>query len=246
MYPISVIIPVYNVEKYIAKCLDSIINQTIGINNIEIIIIDDCSTDNTLKIIEQYAEIYPSIKVMYQEINKGPGAARNLGIENSTGEYITFLDGDDYISTNTYEVCTNLIKENPDADLVIYKYTLNTPDDVKINPDIHQEIYKKSHIITDPNQVPELIFSTSPWNKLYSKNLKPYLNFPSMLYEDNITSVKTILNSKKTIVTTDATYYYRFEKENKSRSQKITIQNIKDLIKSIKQILQHSHKMKKS
>ncbi len=238
MYPISVIIPVYNVEKYIAKCLDSIINQTIGINNIEIIIIDDCSTDNTLKIIEQYAEIYPSIKVMYQEINKGPGAARNLGIENSTGEYITFLDGDDYISTNTYEVCTNLIKENPDADLVIYKYTLNTPDDVKINPDIHQEIYKKSHIITDPNQVPELIFSTSPWNKLYSKNLKPYLNFPSMLYEDNITSVKTILNSKKTIVTTDATYYYRFEKENKSRSQKITIQNIKDLIKSIKQILQ--------
>ena len=242
MYPISVIIPVYNVEAYIEECLESIVNQTIGINNIEVIIIDDCSTDNTLKIVEEYAEIYPSIKVMYQATNKGPGAARNLGIENSTGEYITFLDGDDFISTNTYETCINLIKENPDADLVIYKYTLNTPDDVKIEPDIHQEIYKKSNIITNPNETPELIFSTSPWNKLYSKNLKPYLHFPSMLYEDNITSVKTILNSKKTIITTDATYYYRFEKENKSRSQKITIKNLNDLVESIKQILQLQEK----
>ena len=237
MYPISVIIPVYNVEEYIEECLESIINQTIGINNIEVIIIDDCSTDNTLNIVEKYAETYPSIKLMCQEINKGPGPARNLGIENATGEYITFLDGDDYISTNTYETCIKIIQENPDADLVIYKYALNTPEDVNIKPDIHQEIYKKPNIITNPNETPELIFSTSPWNKLYSKNLKPYLNFPSMLYEDNITSAKTILNSKKTIITTDATYYYRFEKENNSRSQKITIKNINDLIKSIKQIL---------
>ena len=237
MYKLSVIIPVYNVENYIKECLDSIINQTIGIENIEVIIINDCSTDNTENIIKQYTEKYPSIKLINQKTNQGPGEARNIGIKKSTGEYITFLDGDDFISTNTYKHCIDQTQKNPDADLIIYKYTLYTPKNINIPPDIHQEIYKKDQTITNPNKTPEIIFSTSPWNKIYKRKLIPYLQFPNMLYEDNITSVKTILNSEKTIITTQPTYYYRYEKENTSRSQKITTKNINDLIKSIKQIL---------
>ncbi len=245
MFKISVIIPLYNVEKYIKECLDSIINQTIGIDNIEIILIDDCSTDNTLNIIKEYQTQYPdNIVIIEQETNQGPGAARNLGIEKSKGKYLTFLDGDDFISPNTYKDCIDLLEKDNDLDMVIYKYTLyNEEDNTIIAPDIHQLIYEKTLTITDLNKNPEIIFSTSPWNKIYTKKLIPYLKFPSMLYEDNITSVKTILNSQKIHITTDAIYYYRYEKDNKSRSQSITLNNIEDLIESIKQIisLQNQH-----
>ena len=236
-YKLSVIIPTYNGEKYIKECLNSLVNQTIGIENLEIIIIDDKSTDNTIKIIEEYKNKYPSFKILKQDKNQGPGAARNRGIKEAKGEYITFLDCDDFISKNTYQHCINIIENDKEIDMVIYKYELYNKENKLPEPDIHQEIYKENKIITKLTQYPEIIFSTSPWNKIYSRNLIPYLEFPSMLYEDNITSLKTLLNAKKVYLTTDVTYYYRLEEEKSSRSQKITIKNCLDLIESIKQIL---------
>jgi glycosyltransferase involved in cell wall biosynthesis len=100
---ISVIIPVYNGAKYLRECLDSVVNQTLGIENIEVIVVDDSSTDNSVDIIKEYASKYPSFKLIKQEPNQGSGPARNLGLKHVTNDYVTYLDCDDYISLDAYE-----------------------------------------------------------------------------------------------------------------------------------------------
>lgn len=97
---ISIIVPVYNVEKYLRQCLDSLINQTY--KNIEIIIVDDGSTDNSGKICDEYEKKYKQIKVIHKK-NEGLGFARNTGLENIHGEYVTFVDSDDYVDNNLIE-----------------------------------------------------------------------------------------------------------------------------------------------
>lgn len=115
---ISYIIPAYNVEKYINKCLDSIICQSL--EDIEIICIDDGSTDNTRYIILEYANIDNRIKVIYHETNKGTGYSRNDGIKNATGKYIVFIDADDYVD-NLYEKIYQKASKI-DADICFYKF----------------------------------------------------------------------------------------------------------------------------
>lgn len=114
-YKISVIIPCYNAEKTLKRALISIINQTIGFENIEILLYDDASKDNTKKIIEEYSKNYTNILGFYGEINKGPGFGRNKCLENSTGEYMLFLDSDDEFDSKMCEKLYLTIKsENAD------------------------------------------------------------------------------------------------------------------------------------
>ncbi len=106
---ISIIIPIFNVEKYIIECLNSVFSQTY--KNIEIIIIDDCGTDKSMEIIYNFIKVYPSKKnviIIQHPYNKGLSSARNTGIRNATGKYIYFLDSDDYISPNCIESFVNL------------------------------------------------------------------------------------------------------------------------------------------
>lgn len=112
-YNVSIIVPIYNCEKYLHKCIDSLLAQTLP--NIEIILIDDGSTDNSGNICENYANNHKNIKVFHQQ-NSGPAKARNIGLENANGEYIGFVDSDDYISPDMYETLYNLaIKNNIDV-----------------------------------------------------------------------------------------------------------------------------------
>ena len=101
MIKVSVIVPVYNVDLYLVECLDSIINQTL--KEIEIICVDDCSTDNSYMILEEYSKKDSRIKLIKHKENRGLGPARNTGIENATGEYISFIDSDDYVSLDFLE-----------------------------------------------------------------------------------------------------------------------------------------------
>ena len=94
MYELSVIIPIYNVEKYVAQCLDSIVNQSIGIENIEVIIVNDATPDNSMEIVEKYASKYSSIKIINNEENLGLGESRNRGLKEVTSDYVTFVDSD--------------------------------------------------------------------------------------------------------------------------------------------------------
>lgn len=114
MPKVSIIIPIYNVSDYISKCLDSIINQTLA--DIEIICVDDGSTDKSLEIVKGYEENDKRVKIVTQE-NQGAGIARNSGIKIATGEYIGFVDPDDWVDSNMFEVMYNKAKKR-DADIV--------------------------------------------------------------------------------------------------------------------------------
>jgi len=113
---VSIIITVYNMEKYIKKCLDSVVNQTYS--NIEIILINDGSTDNSEKIIKSYEKEYNNIKVISQ-VNSGPAIAKNVGLDNANGEYIMILDADDWIENNFIEKLMLIAEEN-DSDIVFF------------------------------------------------------------------------------------------------------------------------------
>ena len=112
---VSVIITVYNVEEYLRKCLDSVINQTY--TNLEIICIDDGTQDNCGAILDEYAQKDSRIIVIHQE-NAGVAAARNQGLDIAKGEYIAFVDSDDWLEPECYETMVKQMEENPDVDLV--------------------------------------------------------------------------------------------------------------------------------
>lgn len=118
MHPLlSIIIPVYNAEKYISSCLNSILNQTY--TNIEIIIIDDGSTDSSLKICNTFSQTDHRIKI-YHKINGGQSSARNVGLKMAKGKYITFVDADDEIDTDVYSCNINYLENNESINIIQY------------------------------------------------------------------------------------------------------------------------------
>ena len=121
---VSVIVPVYNEEEWICRCLASLVHQTL--KEIEIILVDDGSTDSTPEICDGYAKLYNNIKVVHKQ-NKGLGFARNSGLEVACGEYVTFCDSDDYVDLETYERAYEKAKLF-DAEVVRFDYTRETPD----------------------------------------------------------------------------------------------------------------------
>ena len=112
-YLISIVIPIYNAETYLPDTINSIINQTIGFENIELILVDDKSTDNSKDVIKKYAEEYSNIKPIYLDKNSGyPGFVRNKGMEVVTSEYLMFIDSDDEYETDMCEILYNTLIEN--------------------------------------------------------------------------------------------------------------------------------------
>lgn len=177
MIDVSVIVPAYNASKYIKKCIKSLLNQTI--KNIEIIIINDGSTDNTQKIIKSFKD--KRIKLINLKKNQGIGNARNLGIKKAKGKYIGFIDSDDYVAKNMYEEMFNkAINEN--LDLVIcnfYKIVENTKEKIKVNI----PHFDNTNTIINPKLF--LDIELAPWNKLYKKELLINKEFSTNLkYED--------------------------------------------------------------
>lgn len=131
---VSVIVPIYNVEKYLKKCIDSILNQKY--QNFEIILIDDCSTDNSLKIAEKYAiDYFERISLLIHNENRGLAATRNTGLKSATGKWITFIDSDDWIDYNYLKVMIE-IAENDNADIVAcsYYHAWDSGRTAEINP----------------------------------------------------------------------------------------------------------------
>ena len=220
MVKVSVIVPVYNVEKYLRKCIDSIVNQTL--EDIEIICINDGSTDSSLDILQSYAKNDTRIKVISQE-NNGLGFARNVGLKHATGDYIYFMDSDDYIELNALELAYNNIVSNS-ADMLIFKYIFCRTDSRftverfeidKLFPDVDFNNFTVNYE-SIKNQV--LFGSSPPWNKLFKRDfLNEYedLVFPvGIAYEDLIFHVKTLLRASKISILPEYLYYYK--KDNSS------------------------------
>lgn len=195
---ISIIIPCYNAEKTIKRCLESVISQTY--KNIEIVIINDGSTDKTDSIIKKY--INDNRIKYYNRSNHGIGKTRNFGIKEATGEYITFLDSDDYLPNDAIDNLYKLAQKNK-LDLVVSDYYVD-------NKNIKSEKIK-SFPITNVKNNPNLIFdiNLAPWNKLYKKELIENIKFEENLkYEDAPFVIESIIKAKRIGKLDKETYYY--------------------------------------
>lgn len=203
---ISIIVPIYNVEKYLSQCIDSILSQTY--KNLEIILIDDGTKDSSGMICDDYAKKDNRIKVIHQK-NMGLSGARNTGLKNSTGDLITFVDSDDFIDNKMFETMLLSIKEN-DADIVECGtiFCDENGNYIKDNTLNEVKIYKNEY------QIKELLMNeditTTSWGKLYKRKLFKNFEFPLEKYhEDTFTTYKLLHLSKKTTVLNKGFYHYR-------------------------------------
>lgn len=203
---ISVVIPVYNVEKYINECLESILNQTY--KNLEIILVDDGTKDNCDKICDQYALKDKRIKVIHKK-NGGLSDARNKGIEQATGKYITFIDSDDSVTIDYIEYLYNLIKKS-DTDISICAHTVIAPQkNINFGKNYTDKILTKEECLK--RMLCEEGFSVSAWAKMYKLDLFNNISFPkAKLCEDNGTTYKLIDKCTKISYGHESKYnYYR-------------------------------------
>ncbi|MBE5744190.1 MAG: glycosyltransferase family 2 protein [Clostridiales bacterium] len=205
---ISVIVPVYNVEPYLERCVNSIINQTY--KNLEILLIDDGSTDNSGTICDEYAKKDSRIICVHQQ-NGGVSKARNEGLSLATGDYIGFIDSDDYIEPNMYELLLNSIEEN-NADLAICGFKQVRVDaSFKINDADNTVDWSRENVINNfftQGIIKELVYA--PVNKLYKKSLLEGLSFNCKyaMGEDILFLFKCIERVEKITYIQGAYYHY--------------------------------------
>ena len=205
---VSVIVPVYNTEKYLRRCLDSLVNQTL--DDIEVIIIDDKSPDNSALIIDEYKKKYDNkIKVIHNKTNKGIGYNRNIGIKKSSGKYIMFIDSDDYLDRSACEKLYSKA-ENEQLDLVLCNFhkMLEKDDELEeITPDFVIPYFENTTLDKNPNLLLEV--NLAPWNKLYKKELIENIKFEENLkYEDAPFVIESIIKAKRIGKLDKETYYY--------------------------------------
>lgn len=212
---VSIIVPVYNAEKYISKCIDSIVNQSL--TNIEIILVNDGSKDSSLKILNKYSEKDKRIKVIDKK-NSGPGATRNVGIREATGKYIGFVDSDDYIESTMYKNLFNVANNNT-AQLAMCNYKDTTLPTRKTYIVEHKLESNKLH---DRNYIREIIISTftkdinygffSLWNKIYLREWlleeKLFIDEEREHGEDWWFNINIFMKLERFICTDEALYNY--------------------------------------
>ena len=213
---ISVVIPVYNVEKYLERCLDSILNQSYS--NLQIIIVDDGSTDTSGKICDRYAMKDSRIQVFHKE-NGGLSDARNFGLEHICGKYVSFIDSDDYVSKDYIKYLYGLI-ETVDADISACKHLESNKENYEF------ELTKPCGIcIYSREEALERLcyqkgVTTSAWAKLYKTQLFKSIRFPNgKLYEDESTFYKLLENSEKMVCGGQIHYLYFYRSDGIVRSQ---------------------------
>lgn len=233
---ISVVIPVYNVEKYLAKCIKSVINQTYS--NLQIILVDDGSTDNSGSICDEYAKKDRRITVIHKK-NGGLSDARNVGIKYSIGKYIGFVDSDDYIHEKMYEIMIkNMISHKANISIVnryyvfedgeeLLRYSINEPIKIMNNIEAIEEMNSFS------------TFDMAAWDKLYEKNLFYDIKFPVGKLSEDFYIMYLLFEKCERIVFDSRPLYYYFQRNNSiSRNKKINF----DFAKAAKEQMEYIEK----
>ena len=208
---ISIIVPVYNVEPYLRKCLDSIVGQTY--RDLEILVIDDGSTDCSGKICDEYAELDGRIKVFHTE-NRGLSAARNLGLNNAAGDYIGFVDSDDWVESDMYEVLMKKAEETG-ADIVECGFYIE-----------YSNIVKKKKIsklkLNNIDAIHALLrgeLSDAVWCKLWKKHLFKIIRFPEKrIFEEIATTYRLFALADTVCSANNFEYHYIRSKEGLSQT----------------------------
>ncbi len=216
MPKVSIIVPVYNVEKYLSKCLDSLVNQTL--KDIEIIIVNDGSPDHSQDIIDKYAKRYSKKIRAFQKDNGGQASARNLGLTKATGEYILFVDSDDYIELDTCnELYNNAKKLNSDIVLFDY-YIIYSKEHNKL-----MSVIEKVNDVDNINKKEFFLSTPSPVNKLFRREflLKHNFRFPEgIIYEDYAEIPTLVLYDPKISYVKKPFYFYIQSEESTTRTPK--------------------------
>lgn len=224
---LSIIIPVYNSQKYLNRCLDSILGQKI--TDYEIIIINDGSTDLSQNIIDEYKNKFPNIINNFILPNGGQGRARNYALDVAQGKYIGFVDSDDYIDLSMFAKLIDLLESN-NAEIAVCNWYRVEGDKLFF------ETYK-----TASN---DLASAGAVWNKLFKKSVIGDIRFPEGLwYEDFAFSSKLLLKSNKTVFTDEALYYYRADNLSTMRN-KNALKNLDmiPIMEDIKESIRSEHK----
>ena len=244
---ISVIIPIYKVEEYIHKCIDSVISQTY--TNLEIILVDDGSPDRCGEICDEYARVDNRIKVIHKE-NGGLSDARNVGIEFATGSYITLLDSDDWIENKYIEKLYELLKVKK-ADISVCNFVKTYNENIS---KVEDKVF--IHEFSNIEALEELtgkyyLQMVVAWGKLYKKELFENIRYPlGKTHEDEFTTHKLLYKASKIVFTTEPLLYYRQRKDSimgagfKLRNRIHTIQALEERAVFFKNIGQNDLKDK--
>ena len=201
---LSIIIPVYNVEKYLNRCLDSIINQNVNFRY-EIILVNDCSTDSSLSILIDYKNKYDNITIVNHIINKKLSVARKSGIEISKGNYVMHVDSDDWIIDNSLQSIYNILVDSL-ADIIVFNYYTENTNSVRKFVNIIDKGY-----FTDEKKGIQNFFLGAPWNKVVRRELLDNLIFGSVGInngEDLVYSTELYLKAKNIFLTNYSFYIY--------------------------------------
>lgn len=233
---ISVIIPVYNVEQYLSKCLDSVVNQTY--KNLEVILVDDGSTDNSGKICDEFALKDNRIIVIHKS-NGGLSSARNEGLKFAKGQYVGFVDSDDYIEIGMYEKLLE-VSLKYGSDVVCSNYYRVTNNKI-----YYKKILKGKNILAEisNNKGLEMGFDNLPFHacdKLFERSLFNNLSFPEgQLFEDISTISKIFMEAKKIVIYDKPLYYYNMMNLSSLTKQSFNIRKL-DYFKATGNILEYA------
>ncbi len=204
---ISVIVPIYMVEKYLDKCILSIINQTY--KNLEIILVNDGSKDNCLNICKKYASQDKRIKIINQS-NSGVSSARNAALDIANGDYIGFVDPDDYIENNMYETLIKLLEEN-NADIAVGAYKRFTENEtINKNPNIQKKVQIFNKEVAMHKLLEDRELTNHLCNKLFKKELFYNIRLPIVKIFEDLGIMYLLFDKINLIVTTDQIIYYYF------------------------------------
>lgn len=233
---ITVVVPVYNVEKYLERCINSIIHQTI--KNIEIILVNDGSTDGSRKICEYYRENDERVILINQE-NQGLSAARNTGIDKATGKYICFVDSDDWVHEKYLETMYNDIKEQ-DAQISIIEKQIIFEDAIKqkyLPRDNSIKIYDKSGAIKKMLQGNWI----AAWDKMYDISLFETIRFPVGRNNEDYAILIYLFEQCQKIVYRDIKLYYYFQRTGSITKSKLNEHSFDEIING-KEIFKYTEK----
>ncbi len=217
---ISVIVPVYNVELYLDKCLNSIVSQ--DFDDYEIVIVNDGSTDNSQKIIDKYVKQYPNLVKSFEKVNGGLSSARNYGIKNSIGKYLMFVDSDDYIDQSALKKIYNCVLKD-DSDIVVYNYYNVKNGQCLKNPGYISNCFSnfEKYIVNQPSACNKLIRAS------IFKNNNIY--FPEGRYYEDLGTMPILSIYANKISFLDDYLYYYVQRENSIMHRKKYNKKMEDI-----------------
>lgn len=202
---VSIIVPAYNVEKYIKKCIDSILRQSY--TEFELLLIDDGSTDNTSRLCDDLAQQDTRIKCFHKP-NGGLSDARNYGLDRMSGKYVTFIDGDDYVSSNYIESLVNMMTVDKDVQIAMLPIQMLSENDIP-DDDLNEDVQILSNIEAMKKMMLRKGISHTSCGKLFSADLWMNNRFPiGQNYEDYATTYYVFNHAKKVAYCNNRLYYY--------------------------------------